>query len=319
MLTELDRTDNPDLLVGFDTFDDAGVYRVGDRLALVQTLDLITPVCDDPVLFGQIAAANSLSDVYAMGGRPVTALNICCFPSEGVPSTVLRDILLGAHQKIGEAGATLVGGHTVKDQELKYGLSVTGLIDPGRILTNAGARPGDALVLTKPIGTGVLINGARKDRLSSEAFLEPLRTMARLNDVAAELALSHDARACTDITGFGLAGHAMEVSRGSNVSLRLDSGSIPFWDESLTMVAEGVTTAATATNRELTGDLVRFAPGIDKKKQELFFDPQTSGGLLIALPADRAEALVAALAARDVGSAAVVGAVLAGEPGLQVT
>ncbi len=309
ILAHLESAQDPDLLVGVDTSDDAGVYRVGEKLALVQTVDIITPVCDDPRLFGRIAAANSLSDVYAMGGRPVTAMNICCFPGEGVPDGVYRDILSGALEAIREAGAALVGGHTVRDRELKYGLSVTGLIDPSRILRNAGARPGDALVLTKPIGTGVLINGARKDRVPQPQFAAALTAMARLNARACAAALAHDAVACTDITGFGLAGHALEMARGGGVRLTIRAADVPVFDGARAMVEAGVTTAMTSSNRTLASGAISFADGIDETARALFFDPQTSGGLLIALPASRATALVAALHAGGDPAAARIGEV----------
>lgn len=318
ILAHLEGPQDPDLLVGFDTSDDAGVYRVGEKLALVQTVDIITPVCDDPRLFGRIAAANSLSDVYAMGGRPVTAMNICCFPGEGVPDGVYRDILSGALETIHEAGAALVGGHTVRDRELKYGLSVTGLIDPSRILRNAGARPGDALVLTKPIGTGVLINGARKDRVPQPQFQNALETMARLNAKACAAALAHDAVSCTDITGFGLAGHSLEMARGGGVRLTIHANSLPVFEGSRAMVEAGVTTAMTSSNRTLAADKITFADKIDETTRTLFFDPQTSGGLLIALPSSKAESLVSALHAGGDTRAARIGEVTSGPASLSV-
>jgi selenide, water dikinase len=311
LLTHFARPDDPDLLVGFDTADDAGVYRVRDDLALVQTVDLITPVCDDPYRFGAVAAANALSDVYAMGGRPLTALNICCFPATGVPDGVFERILRGGWDKTREAGAVVVGGHTVRDQELKYGLAVTGTIDPARILRNTTAKPGDALVLTKPIGTGVMIQGSRKDLVPPERFERVVDRMARLNDVASELALSHGAHAATDVTGFGLAGHALEVARSSRVGIRVRAAALPCYEESLDLIARGVKTGVTESNRTLAGGDISFAGGIDEKMRGLFFDPQTSGGLLISLPAVRAGALVGALKARGVTEAAEVGEVFA--------
>jgi len=318
ILAHLGAPRNPDLLVGFDTSDDAGVFRVGEKLALVQTLDIITPVCDDARRFGRIAAANSLSDVYAMGGRPVTAMNICCFPVDGVPEGVYADILGGALEAITEAGAVLVGGHTVRDRELKYGLSVTGLIDPSRILRNASARPGDALVLTKPIGTGVLINGARKDRVPAGQFDAALDVMARLNAKACAAALAHEAHACTDVTGFGLAGHALEMARGAGVALTIRAADVPVFEGSRAMIEAGVTTAMTASNRTQAGGSLSFADGIDETTRTLFFDPQTSGGLLIALPASRAASLVSALRAGGDARAAHIGEVRAGTPSIQV-
>ena len=310
LLTHLGKPDDPDLLVGFETSDDAGVYRVREDLALVQTVDLITPVCDDPYLFGQVAAANSISDVYAMGGRPLTVMNICCFPGTGVPDGVFEKILRGGYDKTREAGAVLVGGHTVRDAEMKYGLSVTGTIDPGRILRNAGARAGDALVLTKPIGTGLMIGGARKEIVDEAAFARALANMARLNAAAAELALEHGAGGCTDITGFGLAGHALGMARASNVAVRITWSALPRYEEALALAAQGVTTSVTASNRELAAGAIAFDAALDEPMRTLLFDPQTSGGLLIALPAARAGALVAALAARGETDAAVIGMAL---------
>jgi len=313
LLTKLEASHDPDLLVGFDTADDAGVYRVREDLALVQTVDLITPVCDDPYLFGQVAAANSLSDVFAMGGRPLTALNICCFPGSGVPEGVYAEILRGGHDKTREAGAVLVGGHTVRDPELKYGLSVTGTIDPGRILRNSGAMPGDLLVLTKPVGTGVMITAAKKGALAQDRFQKVVANMARLNGTASDLALEHSARACTDITGFGLAGHSLEMARGSGAGIRLCFSALPRYPESLDLIEQGVKTGVTESNRALAGDQILFAASLGPTERWLMFDPQTSGGLLISVPADRGPALVTALHAKGVADAALVGEVFASD------
>ena len=319
ILSHLTTRANPDLLVGFDKADDAGVYRVRENLALVQTVDLITPVCDDPYRFGQVAAANALSDVYAMGGQPLTVLNICCFPASGVPDGVFLKILQGGHDKTIEAGATLVGGHTVRDQELKYGLSVTGTIDPHRILRNSGARPGDALVLTKPVGTGVMIAGAKKGIVSLEEFEEVLAQMTRLNDTASTLALAYDAGASTDITGFGLACHTLEMARASGVGIRMDYASIPRYDKCLQLIDMGITTGVTESNRQMTDGEVSFPPGMSKSQQTMFFDPQTSGGLLISVAADKGRALVSALHSKGVLSAALIGQVVAADrPNLEI-
>lgn len=322
LLGTLQETDNPDLLVGFGTSDDAGVYRVGEELALVQTVDLITPVCDDPYLFGQVAAANALSDVYAMGGRPLTALNICCFPATGVPEGIYEEILRGGRDKAREAEATVVGGHTVRDPELKYGMAVTGTIHPSAILRNSSARPGDLLALTKPIGTGILVGAARKDLVEPRRLEIVLRFMARLNRSAAELALRHGAHAATDITGFGLAGHALEMARGSGAALRLSHAAIPFHQEALTLMArgEGAPAAMIASNQALAGRDVRFDAGLDEASRRLHFDPQTSGGLLVSLPAREAEAYVAEARRAGDEAAAVVGEVLGPrDPLLEVT
>jgi selenide,water dikinase len=301
---------DPNVLVGFDTSDDAGVYRLREDLALVQTVDFITPVCDDAYTFGQVAAANSLSDVYAMGGRPLTVMNICCFPPKGVPLEVYQKILEGGLSKTVEAGAALMGGHTVKDEEMKYGLSVTGLVDPKNVLRNSGARPGDALVLTKPVGTGVLITGSKRGIAPPDAFQRALAYMARLNDVAGEMAVRFGANACTDITGFGLAGHALEIAKGSRVGLRVRFSDLPHYPESLELIEQGVKTGVTDSNRTLAGESIRFAGGLTETQKTLFFDPQTSGGLLISAPAGNVEALVGALVEKGQADSRIIGEVM---------
>ncbi len=284
----------------------------------MQTVDPITPVCDDPYVFGEVAAANALSDVYAMGGRPLTALNICCFPGSGVPEGIFEAILAGARDKAKEAGATIVGGHTVKDTELKYGLAVTGTIDPSRILRNSTARPGDALILTKPIGTGVIINAARKDRAPADLFQLALERMSRLNASAANAALAADASACTDITGFGLSGHALEVARASGVGIRLRFDDVPRYDGSIELIEAGVSTVMTDQNRKMAAGRMTFPADLPESHRTLLFDPQTSGGLLIAVAAARAGDLVAALREADAPEAAVIGDVVTGQPGIEV-
>jgi len=319
LLRGLTSRPDPNLIVGFDTSDDAGVYKIREDLALVQTVDFITPVCDDPYIFGQVAAANSLSDVYAMGGRPLTVLNICCFPARGVPVEVYQKILEGGLSKTTEAGASLVGGHTVKDEELKYGLSVTGTIHPGKVLKNAGARPGDALILTKPVGTGVLITGSKRGMVRPDVFRKVLDYMARLNDVAGDLASQHGATACTDITGFALAGHALEMAKGSKVGMRIRFGSLPHYPESLALIDLGVKTGVTDSNRVLAGDAIRFVDGLSETQKWLMFDPQTSGGLLISIPAAKADALLKELIEKGQRDSKVIGEVFASpQPVLEV-
>ena len=310
---------DPNLLVGFETGDDAGVYRLTDELALVQTVDYITPVVDDPFLYGQVAAANSLSDVYAMGGRPLTAMNLCNFPARNIDRSALRRILEGGFSKIQEAGATLVGGHTVRDDELKYGLSVTGLIDPKRIMTNTGARVGDHLVLTKPIGTGVIITGHRRGLASDETLEKAVRVMATLNRVACETMLEFDPHACTDITGFGLSGHAFGMANGSNVRFRIRFRDLPRFEESLDLIGQGIATSVTASNLQVVQDHLTFRGDFTEEETWIVVDPQTSGGLLISLPAEQAPALVERLRAKGNPAAADVGEVLPseGEPGLE--
>jgi len=310
---------DPNLLVGFDTGDDAGVYRLSDEVALVQTLDYITPVVDDPFRFGQVAAANAISDVYAMGGRPITAMNICNFPSKGIDKADLRRILEGGYSKVIEAGATLVGGHTVRDDELKYGMSITGLIHPGRIMTNTGARPGDHLVLTKPIGSGVIITGYRRGVASDELLDRAVTWMTTLNRTSCETMLEFDPHACTDITGFGLSGHAIGMARGSQVRLRMSFRDLPRYEESLDLIARGVSTAVTSSNLQVTKGFLTFSGHFSEEETWLAVDPQTSGGLLISLPAAQAPDLVRRLRERGNPVAAVVGEVVAadGSPGLE--
>ncbi len=310
----LEPVGDPNVLVGFGTADDAGVYRLDGGRALVQTVDFITPVVDDPEVFGQIAAANALSDVYAMGGVPLTALNICCFPAKGLDRSVLAAILRGGAEKVREAGAALVGGHTVQDDELKYGLSVTGLVDPARIIRNSSARPGDALVLTKPIGTGAIISAYRERKVSDSTLRAALSEMTRLNAAASRLMLEYGATACTDITGFGILGHALEMAQGSGVGIRLDSQAIPRYDESLELIRNGVGTRTTRCNLRLARPHLNIAGEIPEEVLTLLADPQTSGGLLIALPAERAEALVAAARAAGEAHAARVGEVFSTSP-----
>jgi selenide,water dikinase len=304
------------VLVGPQTSDDAGVYLHGDT-ALVATADFITPVCDDPRRFGRVAAANSLSDVYAMGGRPLFALNLCCFPDKDLPPGVAAAILEGAAEMLGSCDSALLGGHSVSDSDLKFGLAVIGVVDRDRILTNGGARPGDRLVLSKPLGTGVLINAFKADRLD-EAGLEPaLVEMERLNDQAARKALEHGAHAATDITGFGLAGHMLEVAKGSGTRLRLEFAALPVHERFYEMVAAGVTTGATRPNRKHVAPFLEDRLGMNRAQSELVHDPQTSGGLLLAVPADNAAALLADLKA-DGQTAADIGEVREGDPGLEI-
>jgi len=275
--------------------DDAGVLRYRDR-ALIATVDFIPPVCDDPIRFGRVAAANSLSDVWAMGGRPLFALNLCAFP-EGAPNEVLAAILEGAAATVAGAGAVLLGGHTVRDPELKFGLAVVGEADPARLLTHRGAQPGQALVLTKPLGTGILINAFKAGKLDEQGLEGALAEMERTNAEAAALALELGASAATDVTGFGLAGHAWNLARGSDVRLRLRFDALEVHDGFYDLIARGVSTGCTRGNfRAIDPHLDRSRP-LDDPQLELLVDPQTSGGLLVALPAERADELVSRLLA----------------------
>ena len=280
---------------------------------LVATADFITPVCDDARRFGRVAAANSLSDVFAMGGEMLFALNLCCFPEKGVPKDELGAILAGAAETLAESGGVLLGGHSVRDEELKFGFAAIGRADPDHLLTNAAARPGDRLLLTKALGTGVLINAFKLGKLDADGLDEALTEMERLNLPASRLALAHGCRAATDVTGFGLAGHAREVARGSGVTLRLRIADLPVLDGFERLVERGVTTDSTLANRRNCGDVFEDRVGLDPAQLELLFDPQTSGGLLIAAPADRADALLAELLAAD-HRAADIGEVIEGPP-----
>ena len=289
VLSKLPSQDDPRLLVGFGNKDDAGVYLLHDGLALVQTTDFFTPIIDDPYQYGQIAAANSLSDVYAMGGRPLTALSIVCYPEDGDLGALER-ILVGGMDKMIEAGCTVVGGHMVRDPEVKFGYAVTGTINPDHIWTNAGARPGDLLVLTKPLGTGVIATAIRAGKSESSWTDSAVDVMRRLNrDAAATLeSLQHAVHAVTDVTGFGFIGHALEMANASRVSLHLNSGSIGLIHGALECVHRGCIAGGLKKNREFVGTCVRFADGVPSELQQLLFDPQTSGGLLIALQPEAA-------------------------------
>jgi selenide, water dikinase len=305
------------ILVGPETGDDAGVYSFHEH-ALVATADFITPVCDDPRRFGRVAAANSLSDVYAMGGRPLFALNLCCFPDlDAEDAPALQGILEGAAATLAEARTALLGGHSVKDPELKYGLAVIGEADRNRLLTNAKARPGDRLVLTKPLGTGVLINAYKKDRID-EAALEPaLKEMERLNAEACRMALLHGVHAATDITGFGLTGHALGMAKASGVGMRIVFGNLPVHENFYRLVEMGVSTGSTKPNEANVAPVLADRVGLDPVHRAILFDPQTSGGLLLSTPPDQAGALVSAL--RTSGhQAAEIGEVVEGPAGIEV-
>lgn len=298
-LSSLPAPSHQSLLVGINTADDAGVYRISDDLALVQTVDFFPPIVDDPYWFGQIAAANALSDVYAMGGRPITALNIIGFPAGKMADSVFTEILRGGQDKIIESGAVIVGGHSIKDSELKYGVAVTGVIHPDKIVTNSGAKPGDRLFLTKPLGTGLITTGIKRGRV--EADLENLvtRQMAQLNKDAAELMVEHNAHAATDITGYGLAGHAYEMAEGSRVTVRIDSASLPLLPHALELAELGMIPGGANANRDFMTGRIRVADSVHSNLDKVLYDPQTSGGLLIALPADQADSFISACNSRS--------------------
>ena len=298
------------VIVGLDRADDAGVYRVNDDLALIQTVDFFTPIVDDPYWFGQIAAANALSDVYAMGGTPKTAMNLVGFPLEKMDISILREIIQGGVDKIKEAGVVLLGGHSVDDPELKYGLSITGFIHPDRVLTKQNLKAGDKLILTKPLGTGI-VNTAIKGGLASQETIERVtRLMARLNRKPAEIMSRYEVHACTDITGFGLLGHLAEMVTGSGQSIRLLGDAIPMIPEAREYGQMGFVPAGAYRNREFREGMVEFGRSVDRLTQDILFDPQTSGGLLISVSRDVSEALVRELKSDGVPEAVIIGEVM---------
>lgn len=308
---------DPNLLVGFDTADDAAVYKLSNEVAVVSTVDFITPPVDDPYWFGLIAAANSLSDVYSMGGEPRTAMNLVMFPAKDLDLGILREVLRGGHDKVEEAGASLVGGHSVEDDEPKYGLSVNGVVHPDRIITNAGAQPGDAIILTKPLGTGVLFNACVSGRLKqSDLESVVLPTVATLNGPAMKGALQFDLHAATDVTGFGIAGHAFEISMASQVAIHLQFSRLPLYDEALDMYRRGESTGSNSANRALVREAMTIRTRLNREQEEILVDPQTSGGLLLALPESQADDLVASLVASGVEHASRIGEVVQGEASL---
>jgi selenide, water dikinase len=297
------------VLVGITTGDDAGVVRLRDDLALVNTVDFFTPVVDDPFAYGQIAAANSLSDIYAMGGTPKTALNIVCWPQSGLPTEMLAEILHGGAEKAREAGVFVVGGHSVADDEVKYGMAVSGIIDPQRIIRNVGARAGDVLLLTKPLGTGILMTAFKRDRLAVEYYSTAVRWMAELNAVSAQAMLKYDVHAATDITGFGLAGHGSKMAEGSGVTLQVEESDLPLLPGALELSRQGMIPGGGKRNRDFYGPSVNISDEVADEIAGVVFDPQTSGGLLIALEEKQAYALLADLQRQGNVEAAIVGRV----------
>ncbi len=295
------------MLVGITTGDDAGVFRLRDDLALVNTVDFFTPVVDDPFTYGQIAAANSLSDVYAMGGTPKTALNIVCWPQSGLPAEMLAEILRGGIEKAREANVFVIGGHSVADEEVKYGMAVMGVIDPRRIIRNIGARPGDALLLSKPLGTGILMTAFKRDRLAIEYYTAAVRWMAELNAATAQAMVKYEVHAATDITGFGVAGHGTRMADGSRVTLRLEESDLPLLPGALELSREGMTPGGGKRNREFYGPGVKISEEVTEEIAEIIFDPQTSGGLLIALAESEAYSLLADLQRAGNAEAAIIG------------
>jgi selenide,water dikinase len=301
---------DPKVLVGLETSDDAGVYLLNDEVALVQTVDFFTPIVDDPFTFGQIAVANALSDVYAMGGTPLTALNLAAFPIQTLSPSILKEILRGGLSKMGEAGVALVGGHTVEDPEIKYGLAVTGIVHPNKIVTNARAKPGDQLVLTKPLGTGIISTALKGGMASEDAVQKIVESMRALNRKASEWMQTFGAHACTDITGFGFIGHALEMVLASQVGMVIQSKDIPIFPEALEYARLGLIPGGAHSNRQFFSCRVDVGPNVPALLVDLLYDPQTSGGLFISLPSVDAERLVETLKKEENIGSRIVGKVV---------
>lgn len=308
VLCHLPKFKDENLLVGIETSDDAAVYKLDENRGAILTLDFFTPVVDDPYMFGQIAAANSLSDVYAMGGKPITAMNIVCFPN-CLPVEVLTQILKGGADKVMEAGAIVVGGHSVEDDEPKFGLSVMGMVDIDKITANAGAKPGDVLILTKPLGVGIINTAVKADVASKEAAAKAISTMAYLNKDAAEAGVEVGVHACTDITGFGLLGHAFEMAEGSNTTIEIWSDLLPIIRECIELAKDGIIPGGAYNNRKHLEGKLMFKSKPPQYLEDIMFDPQTSGGLLFAVPEEKAEKLLQLLSERNKTECAIIGKV----------
>lgn len=301
---------NENVLRGMESLDDAGVYKISEDLAIIQTVDFFTPIVDDPYDFGQIAVANALSDVYTMGGKPLTALNIVCFPVKSLDISILKAILKGGVDKMREAGVILLGGHSVDDDELKYGLAVTGTIHPNRLVTNCGAKPGDKLVLTKPLGTGIVSTAIKANEADKETITKVTKVMAMLNKDACELMQEVGVHACTDITGFGFVGHACQLADNSQVCIKVEAARLPIFEEVEGFINKGFCPGGLYRNRDFYGNKVEFLGNVPEFLKDVLFDPQTSGGLLISLPAEAAAALIEKLERAGVVGAAIIGEVV---------
>jgi selenide, water dikinase len=295
--------------VGLEGFEDAGVYKLTDNLAIIQTVDYFTPIVDDPYAFGQIAVANALSDVYAMGGKPITAMNIVCFPSKTMDISVLGEILSGGLDKLKEAEVTLVGGHSVDDLELKYGLSVTGVIHPEKVILNSGAKPGDKLILTKPLGTGIINTAIKANMADADAVAAVTEQMTMLNNKASEIMQEIGVHACTDVTGFGLLGHACEMIQSGEVGLEIDHTTLPIFPKAIEFAQMGLIPAGTYRNRDFRSAMVNFASGVPDWISDVLFDPQTSGGLIISVSDEKAQTLLTRLHDAGLIQSAIIGKV----------
>jgi selenide, water dikinase len=318
VLAKLPKQSDPNVLIGFDAADDAGVYQISSDLALVQTVDFFTPIVDDPYTFGQIAAANSLSDVYAMGGRPISALSIVGFPNTGRDLEILEQILQGGHAKMQEAGCSVIGGHSIGDEEIKFGYAVTGVVDPKRVLANRGARPGDRLVLTKRLGTGIIATALKQQKASQASVTAAIESMLTLNRAAGELAREFTIHAATDVTGFGLLGHAREMALASKVSLVIEHERVEFFPGAATYSRQGFVPGGLKKNAKFLEGCVEFAARIRPETRSLLFDPQTSGGLLLAVRGAEARSLVERLRASGIPAQEIGGVVKKTRPLLRV-
>ena len=306
VLSKLPKQDSTNVIVGFENSDDAGVFRLTDDTALVQTVDFFTPVADDPEMYGRIAAINSLNDVYAMGGTPISALSIVCYPQKG-DWDVLAQILAGGQKAMNEAGVVVIGGHSVDDKEMKFGYAVTGVIHPDKVITNAGAKPGDVLILTKPIGTGAINTAVKRGKARWETEAAAVATMTSSAAQASKVMQTVGANACTDVTGFGLMGHAYELAKASGVTLNVYSKAVPLLPDVLELIAQGMLTRGDKNNRVYVGETVRIQESVSGEMQSALFDPQTAGGLLISMPETNAAKFLL-----EVDGAVVIGSVVAG-------
>jgi selenide,water dikinase len=307
---------DPNLLSGFEHAEDAGVYKISSDLALVQTVDFFTPTVDDPFTFGQIAAVNALNDIYAMGARPLTAMNIVCFPIKTMDKSVLKEVLRGGLDKMREAGVLLIGGHSVEDNEIKYGLSVTGVVHPDKVLFNRGARIGDKLILTKPLGTGIISTAVKAEEASDEQMKQVINSMTMLNKKASEMMIAADnVHSCTDITGFGFLGHACEMIEGGDVGLRVHSAAIPVFRGVRELMETGFVPGGLYSNKNFRINQAEKEQTCPDWIFDVLFDPQTAGGLFFSLPNKQAQKLVEKMRRSGIGDAAVVGEVVADHPG----
>lgn len=310
-MQQLPKVPNPKVLVGIETADDAGVYQLSDDLAIVQTLDFITPIVDDPYAFGAIAAANAVSDIYAMGATPITALNIVGYPAAQIDASLVAQILQGGYDKLSEAGVAVIGGHTIDNPSLVYGLTVTGIVHPERVVTNAGAKAGDLLILTKPLGVGVINHGIKQDKTPAELVAKAIEVMTTLNRDAAEAMLEVGVNACTDVTGFGLLGHLHEVVAASGVGARIFASKVPLLDGVLDLIEQKVFPGGARSNKKFADSFTHWHDGVPETMRIALCDPQTSGGLLISVPREKVDTLMEAMERRSVKWATVVGEIVA--------